>query len=216
MGRAFFLFQNRTAACTGSSVGNNVILTAGHCLFLGDFHDNFVFVPQYNNRTQPVGQFAAKKLMIFDEWKEGNFGRDLAFVISEKVRDRTLEQVVGAMKFGNCDVNDKIQSFGYPGLPEEFGRGEKLIRTISDIQRRFPLSPWEPAPIGYRSKQGPGSSGGPLVKNFRATANEKDSREDENIACSSNSFAIRFTYYCFGSFADERALEFHRLAVQEQ
>lgn len=33
MGRAFFLFQNRTAACTGSSVGNNVVLTAGFEFF---------------------------------------------------------------------------------------------------------------------------------------------------------------------------------------
>jgi hypothetical protein len=217
MGRAFFLFDNRTASCSASSSGNNAVLTAGHCLFIGDFHQRFVFVPQYNNRSEPAGRWPAKKLMIFNEWREMHMGRDLAFAIVEKLRDRSIDQAVGHMKFGPCDVNDKIQSFGYPGIPEEFGLGQKLIRTRSDIQRRFPFSPWEPAPLGYRSKQGPGSSGGPVIKNFKELVKPGDvEKENENIACSTNSFAVRFTYYVFGSFVDQAALEMHRTAIQEQ
>jgi len=212
IGRAFFLYQGKPASCSASSTGNNAVLTAGHCVFLGDFHEKFIFIPQYNNKTTPVGQFVGKKLMALQEWREGNFGRDIAFVICEKQRNLTVEQIVGKLNFGPCDVKDIVRSFGYPGIPEEFGKGEKLIQSISDIQRRFPFSPWEPAPIGFRSKQGPGSSGGPLIKNFK---NSITTGVNENIACSVNSFAVRFTYYVFGPFIDDAILKFRQTAVEE-
>lgn len=206
MGKFFFKFQGRPAFCSASASGNSAILTAGHCIWLqGNFHTDFVFVPQYNNRSTPVGSFPVTEVMIFEEWKDGNFARDVAFAIARKQDGKTLEEVVGKLKIGSCDVKANIRAFGYPG--PDYG-GEKLIRTISEIQRRFPASPWTPAPIGIRSKMGPGSSGGPWLNNFRGNGNS-----EENIACSVNSFGVRFTYYVFGPFFDEKVFEMHKIAI---
>lgn len=205
MGKFFFKFQGRPAFCSASASGNNAILTAGHCIWLqGDFHTDFLFVPQFNNGSRPVGAFPVVEVMIFEEWKDGNFARDVAFAIARKINDKTLEETVGKMKIGPCDVKANIRAFGYPG--PDYG-GEKLVRTISEIQRRFPLSPWEPAPVGIRSKMGPGSSGGPWVNNFKSG--------EENVACSVNSFGVRFTFYVFGPFFDQKVLEMHKIAVEK-
>jgi V8-like Glu-specific endopeptidase len=217
IGKLFFKFQGRPAYCSGSSIGNNAVLTAGHCLWLqGNFHTDFLFAPQFNNGSRPVGTFVGKETMVFEEWKDGNFARDLAFLIVSPQGEKSLQQVVGRMHFGACDVNENIQAFGYPGLPEPFN-GEKMIRTKSDIGRRFPFSPWEPAPIGIRSKQGPGSSGGPWIMKFQEPVmrNGKIHMEDKNVACSVNSFGVRFTYYVFGPFSDAAAIEMHKVAVSK-
>jgi len=196
IGKFFFRFQGNNAYCSASSSGHHAILTAGHCIWLqGNFHTDFLFIPQFNNGTRPVGAFAAKEVMIFEEWKDGNFARDVAFAISIKVNGKSLEETVGKLTIGSCDVADGIRAFGYPG--PDYG-GEKLVTTVGDVQRRFPLSPWEPAPLGIRSKMGPGSSGGPWIAKFKGF---------ENIACSVNSFGVRFTYYVFGPFFDEKVFE---------
>jgi hypothetical protein len=173
----------------------------------GNFHTHFIFVPQYNERNTPAGRFAANKLMIFEEWKEQNMARDVGFAVVDKVNGRSLQQIVGHMEAGSCDVNDNFRSFGYPG--PDYG-GEKLIRTIGTIARRMPLSPWEPAPLGIRSKMGPGSSGGPWVTKFRGPGNNNNA---SNVACSVNSFMIRFTYYVFGPYFDQKVLDFRKEAI---
>jgi len=182
-------------------------LRAGHCLWLeGNFHTNFLFVPQYNNGSTPAGRYSGSKVMIFEEWKETNFARDVGFVIVSKFNGRTLEQVVGYLEAGACDINENYRAFGYPG--PDYG-GRKLIRTIGSIQRRFPLSPWEPAPIGIRSKMGPGSSGGPWIMRFRGSG----AKNNSNIACSVNSFGVRFTYYVFGPYFDQKVLDMRKEAI---
>jgi len=148
-----------------------------------------------------------KKLMIFEEWKETNFARDVGFAIAEKFNGRTLQQAVGFMEAGSCDINESYRAFGYPG--PDYG-GNKLIRTIGTIQRRFPLSPWEPAPIGIRSKMGPGSSGGPWIMKFRGPGKNNN---ETNLACSVNSFLIRFTYYVFGPYFDKKVLDMRKEAI---
>jgi len=207
IGKALFKFGGRDAHCSASSSGNNAVLTAGHCLWLeGNFHTNFIFVPQFNNGSSPSGRFAAHKLIIFEEWKETNFARDVGFAITSKFNGRTLQQAVGHMEAGSCDINENFRAFGYPG--PDYG-GNKMVRTIGSIARRFPLSPWEPAPVGMRSKMGPGSSGGPWIMKFRGPG----SNNITNIACSVNSFLIRFTYYVFGPFFDPKVFEMRKEAI---
>jgi len=148
-----------------------------------------------------------KKVIIFEEWKQQNMGRDVGFIIVDKSNGRSLQQSVGFLEAGRCDVNDAFRAFGYPG--PDYG-GEKLIRTIGTIQRRMPLSPWEPAPVGIRSKMGPGSSGGPWITRFVGNGNKNITN---NLACSVNSFGVRFTYYVFGPFFDEKVLDMRKEAI---
>jgi hypothetical protein len=210
-GKLFFKFQGRPAYCSGSASGNNAVLTAGHCVWLqGNFHTDLLFVPQFNNGSRPVGQFVGTESLLFEEWKDGNFARDVAFVVVGKHNEKSLEETVGKMPIGVCDVKENIVALGYPGLPEPYN-GEKLVRTIGDIQRRFPFSPWEPAPIQIRSKQGPGSSGGPWIMKFQNPTTGAES----NLACSVNSFGVRFTFYVFGPFFDAKVLEMHKIAIEK-
>lgn len=212
IGKVFFLYGGRPASCSGTATGNNTVLTAGHCVFLdGNFHENFIFVPQYNEGEVPsVGKFVASRLLIFQEWRSQDMARDVAFaIVGKNVHGKTLEEAVGKVKVGSCDVNSDIKAFGYPG--PDYG-AEKMVRTLSDIQRRFPLSPWTPAPIGIRSKMGPGSSGGPWIVNFKRQSEGKNI--EENLACSVNSFQIRFTWYVFGPFFDRKVLEFYNDALK--
>jgi len=55
---------------------------------------------------------------------------------------------------------------------------------------------------------GPGSSGGPWIMKFRGPGNN-----ETNLACSVNSFLIRFTYYVFGPFFDNRVLNMRKEAI---
>eukprot|EP01080_Neovahlkampfia_damariscottae_P011516 gene11516-4680_t len=208
-GKVFFLYGGRPASCSGSSSGNNVVLTAAHCIFLdGNFHDKWVFVPQYNKGEKPAGTWSAKEFMMFEEWRNQDMGRDVAFVITSKQNGKSLQDVVGRIKIGSCDVEDAFLSLGYPG--PDWG-AERMVQTTGKIARRFPFSPWTPAPLGMRSKQGPGSSGGPWV------TTKKDAKGEEyEVACSVNSFLLRWTYYVFGPFFDADVLAMHKLAVAKE
>jgi V8-like Glu-specific endopeptidase len=205
-GKVYFLFEGRPASCSGSSSGNNVVLTAAHCVYMqGNYHTQWVFVPQYNSGSRPHGIFSGKEVIIFEEWKNQDMGRDVAFVVTSKQNGKSLEEVVGKIQIGTCDVNDDVLALGYPG--PDYG-AERMVQTVSKIVRRFPFSPWTPAPIQIRSKQGPGSSGGPWF------SHSKDS--NTNIACSVNSFGLRFTYFVFGPFFDKDVLDMHKVAVARE
>jgi len=209
IGRAFFKYEGRLASCSGSSSGNNAVVTAGHCIWLtGNFHTEWLFVPQYNNGTRPVGGFVGKQLLIFDSWRDLDYGRDVGFVIVEKFNNKTLQETVGYLEMSSCDIGEAVRSFGYPG--PDYG-AEKMVRTIASILLRFPASPWNPAPVGIRSKMGPGSSGGPWIMKFKDSLNN-----ETNLVCSVNSVGVRFTYYVFGPYFDSTVLEFRRRAISIQ
>jgi V8-like Glu-specific endopeptidase len=206
-GKVFFLYGGRPASCSGSSSGNNVVLTAAHCIFLeGSYHEKWVFVPQYNSGNRPAGTWTAKEFLMFEEWRNQDMGRDVAFVVTSKQNGKSLEDTVGKIQIGTCDVEDQFLSLGYPG--PDWG-AEKMVQTVGKIARRFPFSPWTPAPLGMRSKQGPGSSGGPWISPAK-------NAENKLVACSVNSFLLRFTYYVFGPFFDQDVLDLHKVAIARE
>src|SRR5690606_28926049 len=62
-GKVFFVMAGRNYVCSGSSNGNNAVLTAGHCVSdgRGKFHTNWMFRPQFKNGQNPSGTWVAKK-----------------------------------------------------------------------------------------------------------------------------------------------------------
>eukprot|EP01080_Neovahlkampfia_damariscottae_P007156 gene7156-11469_t len=208
VGRAFFRYGQGSASCSGSASGNNVILTAAHCVFKdGRFHSSWIFVPQYNNNRAPVGRWATRGNLIFPEYRQNSNsrGRDVAFVIAAKRNEKTLEEVIGKLSIGTCDVGDSYLALGYPSP------GSKMKRTIGKILRRYPVPRWyNPSPVGIRSAQGPGSSGGPWITKKK----NKKTGKVEHIACSVVSFGIRYTYYVFGPYFDKEVLSMHKLALE--
>lgn len=201
IGKLFFTVPEGYAYCSASAIGNNAILTAAHCVFgSGRPYHSFMFVPQYFNNRRPNGTFTGRNVFMFDEWRSSeNMGRDVAFIVTNSWRNKTLEQTVGKLGIGSCDIGETYRAFGYP--QPIFG-GEKLVRTIGKVQRRFPLR-WSPSPIGIRSKQQQGSSGGPMIMKF----GQGNHSTLLNLACSVNSFGIMYTYYVFGPFFDQKVFE---------
>jgi hypothetical protein len=47
-GKFFFEFQGELYSCSGTSVGNKIVLTAGHCISTGkgQYYEKFLFCPQ--------------------------------------------------------------------------------------------------------------------------------------------------------------------------
>lgn len=85
----------------------------GHCVFLeGEFHTDWVFVPQYYNGSAPHGVWVANKVMIFDEWKSQHMGRDVAFAITDKKNGKSLSEVVGYLEAAACDPDNSEKITG--------------------------------------------------------------------------------------------------------
>lgn len=108
-GRVFFLYDGQKASCTGSSTGGNAVITAGHCVAMyRKYHTNWIFVPQYNNGSQPFGAFPATKLITFDSWfKTQDMARDVAFAITSKVDGKSVSETVGYLEASTCDYQNK-------------------------------------------------------------------------------------------------------------
>jgi hypothetical protein len=109
-GRVFFVYNGQKASCTGSSTGGNAVITAGHCVALNrKYHTEWIFVPQYNNGSQPFGAFAATKLMTFDSWfKSQDMARDVGFAVTSKVDGKSLSETIGYLEASICDYKNKV------------------------------------------------------------------------------------------------------------
>jgi V8-like Glu-specific endopeptidase len=204
-GRAFFQYGSGTASCSGSAVGKNVILTAAHCVYKDRRHfGNWIFIPQYNSGRSPVGRWTTRGSLIFQEYRDdsGARGRDVAFVFAVNRLNKTLEETVGKLEVGTCDVNDQVKTLGYSSP------GAKMQRTNANILTRWIVPYWyRPSPVGIRSKQGPGSSGGPWIL-------QKKQKNGKDVVCSVTSYGVNYTYFKFGPFFDAAVLEMHKIALQ--
>lgn len=209
IGKLFFQVPGGTAFCSASSTGKNAILTAGHCVFRnGRGYSNYMFMPQYLNSRTPFGRFPGRAVIVHDDWRKNeNMGRDLAFIVLSELRNQTLEAQVGRLELDTCEPVTKMRVFGYPR--PTYG-GEKMVRTIGEVWRRYPLPwGWNPAPIGWRSKMSNGSSGGPVIMKFQ----ERNNGTGVNVACSVVSFGIQYTYYVFGPLVDKDVIEMRQKAI---
>jgi V8-like Glu-specific endopeptidase len=157
-GRLFFETARGRSSCSASSVGNDIVLTAGHCVSSGRnvFYKNFMFCPQYKDGNCVAGRYTGLKVNTHNEWHtRTQLGRDVAFM---KVT-AGLEAKVGALEMVyNSGRNLKCEAMGYPG---NIGRGERMIQS-SGVQS-MGSSAYRPPTVKFPSKMTYGSSGGPWI-----------------------------------------------------
>jgi V8-like Glu-specific endopeptidase len=71
IGRLSFQTPGGTSYCTGTSISNNVMLTAAHCIYdttNNRFYSNWVLTPAYRNGTAPYGSFPATTCWVLTSW----------------------------------------------------------------------------------------------------------------------------------------------------
>jgi hypothetical protein len=167
VGKVFFTkYGGGNYVCSGSSIGNKAVLTAGHCVSdgAGHFHTNWVFVPAYRNAVRPYGTWTAFWKATFAAWHtSSNLARDVGFTAVSNVGGKTLAATVGYLGFSwNYTAPLHWNMFGYPaGTPYN---GAWLVQTQASRSRLD--STKSPATRGIGTKQTGGCSGGPWIKDF--------------------------------------------------
>jgi V8-like Glu-specific endopeptidase len=109
-------------SCSGTAVVSNnhsVVDTAGHCLYLnGNWVQNVIFCPLYENGGTPYGCWAARDLEVPSDWIDGrpnDYHHDFGMVIVASNNQGDLTDVVGGVGWAyNQPINQPFSAYGYP------------------------------------------------------------------------------------------------------
>jgi V8-like Glu-specific endopeptidase len=173
VGKLFFRRNGRNYVCSASSVGNNAIWSAGHCLHAGNnkssgWATNVVFVPAYRDGVAPYGQWQAKQLFVRTAWYKNGIPRglcqDMGAAVLHKRNGKKISQVVGWLGFAwNWSKYQHWSQFGYPAAAPFNGR--RLIANLSSFAYNGSVN-CSPKTVGVGSDLTGGSSGGPWIMRF--------------------------------------------------
>ncbi|GAA2137006.1 hypothetical protein GCM10009760_16970 [Kitasatospora kazusensis] len=107
--------------CTASvvdSAGQNLIITAAHCVYdpVAGQRSDVVFIPGYRNGETPSGVWPLVSVTVDQSWKDnGNPDLDVAFAIVQPQNGRQVQQVLGANTLGiNQGYRLPVRVTGYP------------------------------------------------------------------------------------------------------
>ncbi|BFV59422.1 hypothetical protein KCMC57_up45260 [Kitasatospora sp. CMC57] len=111
--------------CTASvvdSAGQNLIVTAAHCVYdpLAGQRSDLVFVPGYRDGGTPNGVWPLDAVTVDRSWTDdGNEDMDVAFAIVKPQDGRQVQQVLGANRLGvNKGYQLPVKVTGYPSSGE--------------------------------------------------------------------------------------------------
>lgn len=127
VGKVFFTnAAGQNLVCSGTAVASlnqSVVDTAGHCLYLyGDWVQNVIFCPLYENGNTPYGCWAARDLEVPSDWinaRPNDFHHDFGMAIVAPNSQGVLTDLVGGAGWAyNQPVNQPFYAYGYPaGYP---------------------------------------------------------------------------------------------------
>ena len=127
VGKVFFTnAAGRDMTCSGTAVASlnhSVVDTAGHCLYWnGDWVQNLIFCPLYDNGSTPYGCWAARDLEVPSDWihaKPNDFHHDLGMAIVSPSSQGDLTDLVGGAGWAyNQPADQAYYAYGYPaGFP---------------------------------------------------------------------------------------------------
>jgi len=168
IGKVFFVLNGANYVASGASIGNNSVLTAGHCVVdpnTKKWATNWIFVPGYKNGTAPYGKWTAYRLSTSSEWyNNGYLTRDVGFVNVSPMSGVKLSQKVGYLGFAyNLERKQLWNEFGYSAAPP--WNGQYLTKNEASYSRSDQPS-LGPATNGTGSQLTPGCSGGPWIYLF--------------------------------------------------
>lgn len=186
VGRVFFTYQGQNSACSATVVtseNKSTIFTAGHCVYLeGAWHENWVFVPGYDNGNAPYGEWPADQLLADTAWVDSeDMNVDLGAAVVGPLDGELIQDVVGSQGIAfNQPRGFDAYSFGFPAqAPYD---GERLIYSSGPT---FDDTFGSSESIGIDSDMTGGCSGGPWFADF-------DELTGAGVVNSVNSFGYTF------------------------
>eukprot|EP01080_Neovahlkampfia_damariscottae_P009723 gene9723-1927_t len=164
-GKLYFGFSS---SCSAAIAGENIVMTAGHCVHdgKGQWHKNVIFIPQYRGQGhQPFGKWAASRLYATNGWIRGGgqgWARDVGIARMAPINGKSIAQTVGGKltPIYNTGRNVDTMSLGYPN---NFGGGFYMVQSVG--KQSVGHTPFNPSTVRLPSDMRAGSSGGPWTVN---------------------------------------------------
>lgn len=163
-GKVFFrmgLVAYECSATLVESKNGNSVFTAGHCIYdpeTGQWASDFLFVPGYENGSEPFGRYAATAIQVAPGWRVGgDFSSDIGVATLAGTPSADLG---GAEKIAfDMDITGRRYTlYGYPGKPDPPYDGERLIGCRVNVIGRGSGDP--PTIVANPCMMAQGGSGG--------------------------------------------------------
>ena len=125
VGKVFFTnAAGQDLVCSGTAVVSNnqsVVDSAGHCLYLnGNWVQNVIFCPLYENGRTSYGCWAARDLEVPSDWigaRPNDYHHDFGMAIVAPNSRGVLTDLVGGAGWAyNQPVNQPFYAYGYPAM----------------------------------------------------------------------------------------------------
>jgi V8-like Glu-specific endopeptidase len=170
-GVLFFSQRGSDYRCSAAVVGENALWTAGHCIHDGSgesegWSDNVVFVPAYEDGSEPYGRWEYFDLVTRVAWyNAGDLRFDIGGVIlNPNGAQQTVQDTVGSLGFAyNLNPNQHWFNIGYPSESPFDG---KTMQICAGSFARNASNITSPIPMGMGCDMTRGSSGGAWIINF--------------------------------------------------
>jgi hypothetical protein len=169
-GRVFWKVGGYYHTCSASVVSSkstDLIVTAGHCVYDVSTktwynNNNWVFIPAYSNNNRPYGTWPARRFIIKQGYTTGDFNYDVAFVAVSRLKQRSIQSVVGSQGIGfNQPRLARIDSFGYPSNLDS----GLYLKSCSGYAKASKYTYNHYIGRGLPCNMGHGCSGGPWLQN---------------------------------------------------
>lgn len=174
IGKVFFYQNGISYMCSGCSIGNRGVWTAGHCVSdgAGTWSTDFVFAPAYRDGNSPWGQWQAEMLATLNGWhSNSDFSYDMGgakvYEINYQGNWYKLSQAVGWLGFAwNWPREQHWNGIGYPAADPFDGNRQIVCQASHATDDTY----FDPATIGIGCDQTGGCSGGSWIKDFSPDA----------------------------------------------
>ncbi|CEK10206.1 trypsin-like serine peptidase [Legionella hackeliae] len=175
VGKLYFTVPGQgDAVCSASTIGQRIVLTAGHCVHSGTssgYYTNFVFIPAYRDGNAPYRAWSWKFVLTTSEWATGGGvvpnAADYAMIeVNDKVINGSTTRLGLVTGMLGWIVNALIPNHAHLlGYPCNLDYCAKMHQVMSQSFRAV-----SPNNVEYGSDMRGGSSGGPWVQNFGIAA----------------------------------------------
>lgn len=185
-GKLYFKIGTGSYMCTASLIKPGIVLTAGHCVHSGNglasgWYNSFQYIPSFRSGSAPFGTWSSwANVYTTTNWFSGGGGvpntRDWALIVLN--RNASLKRVgdyTGTLGVQYPAMIGKHATvIGYPGNLDSGGvmhRVDSMVNNYGSLNNGI-----------WGSDMQGGSSGGPVVLNYRVNYADSSSLPQDNSA----------------------------------
>ena len=207
-GKLTFTTPQGSSSCSASVIsGNNVIVTAAHCIYdtptRNQFYTNVVFTPAFRDGNAPYGTFPAQNCWVLTSWINLSGGYAINTWADDDVAvckmgnnsaGKSLSSQAGW--FGRAWDNGYVQHFHTLGYPVN-STANTALPNAGKFLRSCQSESFQQAAnvVGTGCNLGPGHSGGAFIIGYQlnAVAGQVRSVYSGYFTNTNNAYGARFT-----------------------